>query len=242
MVGKLPFSARSKLKYVHPPSAKFPTTSLARTIFSSLTDALRLQEGGDTDSDEEQEKIAELETVLRYYDPLFNANCASSEPFNAKEAYQLHLGVEQLRAPEVLFQPSMIGSSQAGVAETLEFVLKGYPVEVANSLAGNVFLTGGPTRVPGFAERLRKELLEMRPFRSRFAVSLADEPSLQAWLGARRFCASDAFGRHLVTAADYRELGGDYLREHFASNEYAPLPAPLPVGDPANEGEAKVEL
>lgn len=151
-----------------------------------------------------------------------------------------------MRAPEILFQPSMIGSSQAGITETLEFVLKGYPADVADTLANNIFLTGGPTQIPGFLDRLHKELMEMRPFQSKFAVSLAEEPSLNAWFGAQKFCKSDSFNEHLVTNADYQEKGGDYLKEHFASNQYVPLPAPLPISDVPNdsitENVVKVEL
>lgn len=186
------------------------------------------KEGGDTDSEEEQEKIIELEEVLKYYDPLFTGSASPNEPINTKEAYQLHLGLEQMRAPEILFQPSMIGSSQAGIAETIEFILKGYSEEISNILANNVFLTGGPTQIPGFLERLNKEMLEMRPFMSTFSLSLATQPSLNAWLGAKKFWASDS-KEHYFTYQDYQEKGSDYLKHHFASNMYIPLPAPLPT-------------
>ena len=178
--------------------------------------------------------------MLRYYDPLFTASAVANEPINTKEAYQLHLGLEQMRAPEILFQPSMIGSSQAGIAETIEFVLKGYSEETANALANNVFLTGGPTQIPGFRERMNKELLEMRPFQSKFSISLAKQPSLNAWLGAKKFCLSNDFDNYLLTYEDYQEKGGDYIKEHFASNFYVPLPAPLPSVDVPSESNESV--
>lgn len=193
------------------------------------------QEGGDTDSEEEQEKIIELEEALKYYDPLFIGSSSANEPVNTKEAYQLHLGLEQMRAPEILFQPSMIGSSQAGIAETIEFILKGYPEETATALANNVFLTGGPTRIPGFLERMNKEMLEMRPFKSKFSLSLAKQPSRNAWLGGKKFCGKDDFRSFCVTLQDYQEKGGDYIKEYYASNVYVPLPAPLPIVDPSVE-------
>lgn len=140
-----------------------------------------------------------------------------------------------MRAPEILFQPSMIGSSQAGIAETVDFVLKGYSAEVANSLAGNVFLTGGPTQIPGFLERMNKEMLEIRPFKSKFSVSLSKKPSLSAWYGAKKFCCSDNFKNCVITYEDYQEKGADYIKEYFASNSYVPLPAPLPGVDVSND-------
>ncbi len=203
------------------------------------------QEGGDTDSEEEQEKILELEELLKYYDPLFAGSASLNEPINTKEAYQLHLGLERMRAPEVLFQPSMIGSSQAGIAETLEFVLKGYPEHTANILANNVFLTGGPTQIPGFLQRLNKEMMEMRPFQSKFSISIAKKHSLNPWLGARNFCLRSDFKNYMISAADYQEKGGDYFKEHFASNLYVPSPAPLPLneisGDISLENSIKLE-
>ena len=43
------------------------------------------------------------------------------------EYYRLHVAVEQIRVPELLFQPSMIGMDQGGLSETLEFVLNKFP-------------------------------------------------------------------------------------------------------------------
>ncbi len=40
-----------------------------------------------------------------------------------------------VRIPELLFQPSMIGVEQAGVAETVQFVLNKYPIDIQNKLS-----------------------------------------------------------------------------------------------------------
>lgn len=62
---------------------------------------------------------------------------------------QLHLGVESIRAPEVLFQPSMIGISEAGVLETIDFVLKQFSAEDQLLLTKHIFLTGGCSNFKG---------------------------------------------------------------------------------------------
>lgn len=61
----------------------------------------------------------------------------------------MHIGVEAIRVPEVLFQPSMIGCSEAGLAELLDFVFKMFSYDEQLVLANNVFLTGGVARLPG---------------------------------------------------------------------------------------------
>ncbi|RZF47969.1 hypothetical protein LSTR_LSTR008773 [Laodelphax striatellus] len=99
------------------------------------------QEGGDTDSEEETEKLLELEEALRLHDPLWQAGGGGSggggdgPPPTSKEAYQLHVATERLRAVEALFQPQMLGCGQAGLAETVQYVLNGYDAETAQRLA-----------------------------------------------------------------------------------------------------------
>lgn len=64
-------------------------------------------------------------------------------------SHQLHLGVESIRAPEILFQPSMIGSPEAGIAETIDFVLKQFSPDEQMLLVQNIYLTGGCSNFNG---------------------------------------------------------------------------------------------
>ena len=61
---------------------------------------------------------------------------------DSPEWYQIHLATERLRVPEIYFQPSIIGCDQAGISETLDFILKKYDEETSTNLASNVFVTG----------------------------------------------------------------------------------------------------
>ncbi|XP_015186503.1 PREDICTED: actin-related protein 5 [Polistes dominula] len=186
------------------------------------------REGGDSDSELEQEKLIELEDVLRHHDPEFDG-AGSSVPLIPGETHQLHVGVERLRAAELLFQPSMIGSIEAGLAETIEFVLKLYSPVQQKRLVSNVFLTGGSTAFPGLLERLKRELKEIRPFGSSFQINVAKNTSLDSWYGARDFGLSGNLPEYLVTFKEYTEKGGEYLKEHTASNMYTRSPDPLPI-------------
>lgn len=141
----------------------------------------------------------------------------------------MHVGLERLRAPEILFQPAMIGLVEAGIAETVEFVLKLYPADIQGKLVENVFLTGGPARFPGLLDRLYRELREIRPFGSNFQINIAKNSSLDSWYGARDFGLSGNFPEYLVSRDDYEEKGGEYFKEHSASNVYTRSPDPLPI-------------
>ncbi|XP_045151438.1 actin-related protein 5 [Echinops telfairi] len=147
--------------------------------------------------------------------------------FNLAAYHQLFVGTERIRAPEIIFQPSLIGEEQAGVAETLQYVLDRYPKDVQETLVQNVFLTGGNMMYPGMKARIEKELLAMRPFQSSFQVQLASSPVLDAWYGARDWALDHLDNDEVwVTRKEYEEKGGEYLKEHRASNIYVPIRLP----------------
>nr|CAD7399945.1 unnamed protein product [Timema poppensis] len=138
-----------------------------------------------------------------------------------------------------------VGSPEAGLAETIEFVLKGYSVDVQSLLVSNIFLTGGCASIPGLVPRLDKELREMRPFESQFHLTLAADPVLDAWHGAQELISSSSLSRCFVTRAEYEEKGGEFFKEHSASNHYFPSPVPLQaeiVPAPACVEEVEIDV
>lgn len=52
----------------------------------------------------------------------------------------------------------------------------------------------------------------------------SENPILDAWYGARKFALSPLFTTRSITRAEYEEKGGEYLKEHWASNRYFPTP------------------
>lgn len=68
--------------------------------------------------------------------------------------------------------------------------------------------------------------MEMRPFQSTFAVKIAKDPSLDAWNGARKFATTgNNLQKYQITKEEYSEMGGEYVKEYFASNKYFATPA-----------------
>jgi actin-related protein 5 len=99
--------------------------------------------------------------------------------------------------------------------------------------------------IPNFKERLEVELLAVRPFQSKFNITISSkilaqlvaifvalpclvsvgDPILDAWLGASRWARNaENFPIGFLTRQEYLEMGGEYLKEHFASNLYVPTP------------------
>ncbi|KAJ7331949.1 hypothetical protein JRQ81_014129 [Phrynocephalus forsythii] len=183
---------------------------------------------GSEQSMEDLESVNEFEPLFPEEQPEVEKPVTTVQPvFNLAEYHQLFIGTERIRVPEILFQPSLIGEEQAGLAESMHFVLDSYPKEQQEKLVQNVFLTGGNVMYPGMKARMHKELLEMRPFQSSFQVHLASNPVLDAWYGAREW-ALEYMNREegWITRKDYEEKGGEYLREHCTSNVYVPIRLP----------------
>ncbi|XP_054720695.1 actin-related protein 5-like [Uloborus diversus] len=174
--------------------------------------------------EEKKEQIKILDEILSEYSREFS-KCETNFSFNFAEYYQLHLGLERIRVPEILFQPTMIGVEQAGLAETIETVLARYNASDQQKLAENIFVTGGCAGLPFIRERIEAEVMAVRPFQSKFKVFLAEDPVCDSWKGARRWALSDDnLWKCSVNRAEYEEKGGDYLKEHWCSNHYVYLP------------------
>ncbi|XP_068203337.1 actin-related protein 5 [Palaemon carinicauda] len=192
------------------------------------------KEGGGSDSEEENEKLQELETALRQHSPEFLGDATTSKPTSIAENYQIHLSTEQIRIGELLFQPYMYGLEQGGITATIQYVLGLFDADTQSKLVSNVFLTGGPAFLPGFKSRIERELLAMRPFQSHFNVSLAKNPVLDPWYGARD--AAVDLVKVGITKEDYQEQGGDRIKHHNLGNKYwVPL---TPVATESAPGSA----
>ncbi|XP_065174922.1 actin-related protein 5-like [Sycon ciliatum] len=180
---------------------------------------------GESDSERDEMRLCELENLLLEHDPTYiptdGPEVASAAPAPTAVSYRIAVGTELVRVPEILFQPSLVGVDQAGLVDTMEFVLKSYSDEQQQKMVQNVFLTGGVSKYPNLKERVDRELLAMRPYQSSFGVTLGGDPHLDAWHGAKKFAVEEAdFASLSLSRADYYERGGEYLRQHLASNVF----------------------
>lgn len=143
------------------------------------------------------------------------------DPDSHREAHQLHLNVERIRVPEVLFQPSIAGVDQAGVVEVaLDILLhrcgggNGSAQNAQKKLLSDIFLTGGNTLFSGFDERFTRELRSSLPVDAAINVRTAGDVVLDAWRGAAGWWNSDRTSsrKAAVTRAEYLEMGSEFMK------------------------------
>ena len=196
--------------------------------------------GGGSDDDEEAEDLdadmQTLESELLKYDPEFTEDHTLAaaldwskslmhaftrgprpyDPESAAEKNQIHLNVERIRVPEVVFQPSIAGVDQAGlvdiVADTVTAGLSSGSRFERDALLKDVFLTGGNTLFSGFEDRVRRELRTVLPADAELRVRRAKDPVLDAWRGAAAWCGESASRAAFVSRREWAEKGPEYLK------------------------------
>ncbi|KAL8917718.1 MAG: hypothetical protein Q9208_007770 [Pyrenodesmia sp. 3 TL-2023] len=202
---------------------------------------------GEHSEDEEEEDLGAglkgVEAQLLKYDPTFNENSTLEAQSNwtqslmhaffrgprpydqesQEESHQIHLNVERIRIPEVVFQPSIAGLDQAGIVDIVADITDhGFAnAQDRMSVLGNIFLTGGNTMFAGFEERLRKELRAVLPVEATINVQKANDPILDAWRGAAQWAVTSEASQSFVTKEEYQEKGPEYMKEHNLGNAIA---------------------
>jgi actin-related protein 5 len=198
-------------------------------------------EGSDDEEEEDLSKnLKEIESQLLLHDPNFTEDSTREAqtdwtksilhaflhgPYaydheSQKETNQIHLNVERIRVPEVVFQPTIAGLDQAGIVEIAANILTERLADSPHrdDVFKDIFLTGGNTLFEGFEERLRRELRAVLPAEQNITVRRAKDCTLDAWRGAAAWAGKKESRERFVTRAEWAEKGGEYIKEHGLGN------------------------
>jgi len=128
------------------------------------------------------------------------------EPYTLPDGRVIRVGAERFEAPEILFQPSLIGLECKGMAEQLFLTIQQADIDTRMEFYQHIVLSGGSSMYPGLPSRLEKDLKEMylekalkgnKSLLKKFKLRIEDPP--------RR--------KHMVF------LGGAYLAEIMKNKE-----------------------
>lgn len=203
---------------------------------------------GDSDDEENEEEnldtaIKTLEDDLLQYDPAFSYEDTVEAQNNwtksllhawrygprpvdegsQAERHQIHLNVERIRVPEVVFQPGAIaGVDQAGLVEIAGDILTqrltGIPGLDRDDFLRDVFLTGGATLFENFDDRLRSGLRPLLADGAPLRIRRAKDAVLDAWRGAAGWAGGDEWKRARVTREEYLEKGPEWFKVSLDKN------------------------
>ncbi|KAM5165141.1 actin-like protein 6A [Mantella aurantiaca] len=157
-------------------------------------------------------------TVLQISNTKYHENVAAKIPPVAYEfpnGYNCKFGIERLRIPEVLFNPSLSkvspDNTMLGITDLVSKSIEMCDADLQPKMSASVVLVGGNTLLQGFPERLTKELFQRTPQKTRlklFTHSLVPQRRrLSPWIGGSTVASLGSFKQIWISKQDYEEGG-----------------------------------
>ncbi|KAG0764747.1 hypothetical protein G6F57_007877 [Rhizopus arrhizus] len=117
----------------------------------------------------------------------------------------IKLGAERFRAPEILFQPELIGEEYPGIHQVIVDCISRADLDLRKSLYSNVVLSGGSTLCKGFGERLLSEIKRLALKDIKIKIYAPPERKYSTWIGGSILASLSTFKKMWVSAEEYQE-------------------------------------
>lgn len=110
-------------------------------------------------------------------------------------------------APEIMFQPSLIGRDIHSVQELVIEAIKKSDIDLRAGLYQSITLSGGNTMINGFQERLNYELANMVSDKVKIKIIAPIERKFSVWIGGSVLATLATFQSSWITKEEYQEFG-----------------------------------
>ncbi|KAF2151425.1 Actin/actin-like protein [Myriangium duriaei CBS 260.36] len=99
------------------------------------------------------------------------------------DGQKIKLGPERFRAPEILFDPDIIGLEYQGLHQIVVDSIGRTDMDLRKSLFSNIVLSGGATLTKGFGDRLLHEVQRLAVKEMRIKIFAPPERKYSTWIG-----------------------------------------------------------
>lgn len=136
-----------------------------------------------------------------------------AEPYDLPDGNVFYICNELLRAPEVLFTPSLLGKEFGGIHEQVYQSITRCDVALQPDMWRNIVVSGGGSLLPGLPNRLEKELKGLAPHMAdEIRVVAITERHHGGWIGASIMGSISGFDYSWVTNGEWDQFGPDAVR------------------------------
>ena len=192
-----------------------------RDITTYLQRLLR-QKGVPMITSAEQQIVRDIKEKLCYVaiDPekemMLSKKVAGMEKvFMLPDGETISVGVERFLAPEVFFNPSVVGKELRPLDDVIVRAISECDVDLRRDLFSNIVLSGGSTMFPGIKERLNKEIKEQIADSVDVRIIAPPERMYSVWIGGSILSSLKSFHRMWITRREYKEMGPAVVHRCF---------------------------
>ncbi|MFX1251898.1 MAG: actin, cytoplasmic 2 [Promethearchaeota archaeon] len=143
---------------------------------------------------------------------LMEKNSGMERVYPLQSGEPLLIGSECFLAPEVLFNPTLIGRDDPPLHEAIHSAIQSCDIDMRQELYSNIILVGGSSLIPGLKERLHLELQRHIPAGYELRVVTPPERQYIAWIGGSILGSLNNFVRLMVQRREYQEQGPSVIR------------------------------
>ena len=122
--------------------------------------------------------------------------------YTLPDGQKIKIGEERFRAPEILFNPELIGSEYPGVHQIVVDAINRTDMDLRKNLYGNIVLSGGATLCKDFGNRLLQEVQRMAVKDTRIKIFAPPERKYSTWIGGSILAGLSTF-RKVCSMANF---------------------------------------
>lgn len=150
----------------------------------------------------------------------------STDQYRLPDGRVIHVGPERFRAPEILFNPELIGDESPGIHELTALAIAKTDLDLRPILYKHIILSGGNTLIRGFGDRMLNELKQLQEintstsiwggrtmaaassstsYKMKVKIYAPPERKYSTWIGGSILAGLSTFKKMWVTLLEYQE-------------------------------------